>query len=280
MTPAAAPAGQPPSPKACGGTLLACLVFLAVTVGPTAPRAAPCPGGDPDALGTERVLAVDARTTPRVGRKQFPATLALADKEVVLTFDDGPWPGTTPRVLDALRHECVRATFFLLGQNAAGNPALVRRELAEGHTVASHTYSHPLLDRMPPARAQAEIERGIAAVDTAATGGPRRDPVAPFFRFPGFASTPALLDWLAARGIVVFGADLWASDWDSMSPETQLRLVLGRLEARRGGIVLFHDTRKQTAAMLPVFLRELKKRGYRIVHVMPAARTASAPTGR
>lgn len=198
MTPAAAPAGQAPSPKACGGTLLACLVFLAVTVGPTAPRAAPCPGGDPDALGTERVLAVDARTTPRVGRKQFPATLALADKEVVLTFDDGPWPGTTPRVLDALRHECVRATFFLLGQNAAGNPALVRRELAEGHTVASHTYSHPLLDRMPPARAQAEIERGIAAVDTAATGGPRRDPVAPFFRFPGFASTPALLDWLAA----------------------------------------------------------------------------------
>jgi peptidoglycan/xylan/chitin deacetylase (PgdA/CDA1 family) len=268
------PAGAP------GWTLLAGLVFLAVTFGATAPRAAPCPGGDADALGTGRVLAVDARTSPRVGRKQFPATLALADKEVVLTFDDGPWPATTPRVLDALRHECVRATFFLLGRNAAGNPALVRRELAEGHTVASHTYSHPLLDRMPVARAEAEIDRGIAAVNAAATGEPRRDPVTPFFRFPGFASSPALLDRLAARGIVVFGADLWASDWDPMSPEMQLRLVLGRLEARGGGIVLFHDTRKQTAAMLPMFLRELKKRGYRVVHVVPAASTTSAPPAR
>ena len=79
--------------------------------------AAECPG-KPDAVGTERVLAVDAATTPRVGRKSFPATLPLGPKEVVLTFDDGPTPGTTERVLDALKRECVRATFFLIGKHA------------------------------------------------------------------------------------------------------------------------------------------------------------------
>src|SRR3974390_2339100 len=128
-----------------------------------ATAATPCPG-NPDALGTARVLAVDAAATPRVGRKQFPTTLPLADKEVVLTFDDGPWPGTTNRVLDALKHECVQATFFLLGRNAATTPALARRALAEGHTIGHHTYAHPLLNRMSLAAADAEIDRGIAAV--------------------------------------------------------------------------------------------------------------------
>src|ERR1700724_1182840 len=131
--------------------------------------AAPCPG-NADALGTARVLDVDAATTPRVGRKQFPQTLPLAPKEVVLTFDDGPWPGSTERILDALRQECARATFFLIGRNALARPALARRELAEGHTVAYHSFSHPRLDRMPIASAQADIDRGIAAVNSALDG--------------------------------------------------------------------------------------------------------------
>jgi peptidoglycan/xylan/chitin deacetylase (PgdA/CDA1 family) len=111
-----------------------------------------------DALGTSRVLAVDPTATPRVGRKQFPATLPLGPREVVLTFDDGPWPGTTPHVLDALRNECVKATFFILGRNAVTHPDLLRRELSEGHTVAHHTWSHPLLNRTSLAAAQAEID--------------------------------------------------------------------------------------------------------------------------
>src|ERR1700704_73629 len=158
--------------------------------------APPCPG-NPDALGTARVLAVEAATTPRVGRKQFPQTLPLAPKEVVLTFDDGPWPGTTERVLDALRQECVRATFFLIGRNALDHPGLAQRELAEGHTVAYHSFSHPMLNRMPIAAAQSDIERGMAAVDAALHG--HDAPVTPFFRFPYFASTPPLLDWLERR---------------------------------------------------------------------------------
>jgi peptidoglycan/xylan/chitin deacetylase (PgdA/CDA1 family) len=230
----------------------------------------PCPG-NADALGTARVLLVDATTPPRVGRKHFPQTLALAPKEIVLTFDDGPEPATTPRVLDALGRECARALFFLLGRNALAHPMLARRELSEGHTVAHHTFSHPMLDRMPLSAAEAEIERGFAAVDRAVYGRSERAPTTPFFRFPGFASTPALLDRLERRGITVFGADLWASDWSRMSPNEELALVLGRIEANRGGIVLLHDTKARTAAMLPAFLRALKARDYHIVHVVSGA---------
>jgi peptidoglycan/xylan/chitin deacetylase (PgdA/CDA1 family) len=247
----------------------------AAAIATAANGAPPCPG-NADALGTARVLAVDAATTPRVGRKQFPQTLPLAPKEVVLTFDDGPWPGTTERILDALRKECVRATFFLIGRNALARPALAQRELAEGHTVGYHSFSHPMLDRMPIAAAQADIDRGIAAVETALHRQAERAPT-PFFRFPYFASSPPLLDWLERRRMVVFGADLWASDWNPMSPDQELALVLGRFEASQGGIVLFHDTKAQTAAMIPPFLRALKSRGFSIVDVVDGGAQARAP---
>jgi peptidoglycan-N-acetylglucosamine deacetylase len=244
------------------------LASLAWATAATAQAACP---GNPDALGVTRVLAVDVRTTPRVGRKQFPATLPLRRKEVVLTFDDGPHHGTTERVLDALRHECVKATFFMVGEQAAVSPALARRVLAEGHSVGYHTYSHRLLDRIPLAAAEAEIDRGIAAVNRALYDRSDSRAVAPFFRFPGFASSPTLLDRLARRGIVVFGADLWASDWNPMSPAQELHLIMGRLQAAGGGIVLFHDTKAETAAMMPAFLRDLKRNGYRVVHIVPVA---------
>ncbi|MGE0565556.1 MAG: polysaccharide deacetylase family protein [Pseudolabrys sp.] len=228
-----------------------------------------CPG-NPDALGTSRVLEVDARTTPRVGRRHFPDTLPLRAREVVLTFDDGPWPGTTPKVLDALKRECVRASFFLLGQHAEQFPALARRILAEGHTVAHHTYSHQILSRLPIAIAEAEINRGIEEDDYAVYGQRRSEPATPFFRFPGFASTPTLLDQMQRRGIVVFGADAWASDWNQMYPADQTKLIIGRIEKLGSGIILFHDTKMQTASMMPEFLRELKRRGFRVVHIVPA----------
>jgi peptidoglycan-N-acetylglucosamine deacetylase len=243
-------------------------LFAALSAGPA--QAAPCPG-NADALGTARLLEVDAATTPRVGRKQFPATLPLAPGEVVLTFDDGPWPKTTERVLDALRAECVRASFFLIGQNALARPALAQRELAEGHTVGYHSFSHPMLDHMTLGAAQSDIDRGIAAVDSA-LHAPMGRAAAPFFRFPYFASTAPLIDWLAGRHMVVFGADLWASDWNPMTPDQELQLILSRLEATRGGIVLFHDTKAQTAAMLPTFLRALKARGFAIVDVVAPGR--------
>jgi peptidoglycan/xylan/chitin deacetylase (PgdA/CDA1 family) len=248
------------------------LVWLAFAC--PALAAGSCP--QPDALGTSRILTVDAKTAPRVGLKSFPQTLALADHEVVLTFDDGPWPATTTRVLAALAKECVRATFFLIGRPASAHPELVRRIAAQGHTVAHHTWSHPSLKRIKPQAAAQEIDRGISAVEMALHGRATATPTTPFFRFPGFESTPATLDLLQSRGIVVFGADLWASDWNRMKPTQELQLVTDRLKAAGKGIILFHDTKAQTAAMLPAFLRYLRDNGYHVVHVVPAEPAAAS----
>ncbi len=257
-------------------------LVLPVTGSGSPMRSATCPRAD--ALGVSRVLPLEVNGEVKVGRKNYPQTLPLADHEVVLTFDDGPASQTTVRVLDALRRECVQATFFLIGRNALMHSDLVRREIAEGHTVAHHSWSHPAatLRGLPTAAAVAEITRGMQAVDAAGWGGeiPGGLPHVPFFRFPGFADTQSLLAFLASRHIAVFGADLWASDWLPMSPASELQLVLHRLEQSRGGILLLHDTRAQTAAMLPDLLRELRLRGFRVVHVTPAPaapRTTAIP---
>lgn len=233
-----------------------------------AAQAADCPRAG--ALGTSRILAVDPAATPRVGLKSFPQTLPLADHEVVLTFDDGPWPATTSLVLAALARECVRATFFLIGRTASAHPALVRRIAAEGHTIGHHTFAHHNLKYLKPGAAEAEIDKGIAAGELALHGVATSTPGTPFFRFPYFESTPQLLDRLQSRGIAVFGADLWASDWNPMPPTAQLKLLADRLKIAGKGIILLHDPKAQTAAMLPAFLRYLRENHYRVVHVVPA----------
>jgi peptidoglycan/xylan/chitin deacetylase (PgdA/CDA1 family) len=232
-----------------------------------AAQAADCPR--PGTLGTSRILEVDAATFPRVGLKSFPQTLPLADHEVVLTFDDGPWPPTTPKVLAALAQECVRATFFLIGKPASEHPDLVRRIAAEGHTIGHHTWLHRSLMQIKPSETTEEIDHGISAVEMALHGVATTVPSTPFFRYPGFEMTPATLDLLQSRGIVVFGADLWASDWDPMTPEQEFELITGRLNAAGKGIILLHDPKAKTAAMLPAFLRYLKDNHYRVVHLVP-----------
>ncbi len=225
-------------------------------------------------LGTSRILAVDAASFPRVGLKSFPQTLPLADHEVVLTFDDGPWPATTPKVLAALAEECVRASFFIIGKPASEHSGLVRRIAAEGHTIGHHTWTHPNLKRTPVREAIDQINRGIAADEMALHGVATTTPSTPFFRFPGFESTPATLDYLQSRGIVVFGADLWASDWNKMTPNQEFSLLADRLKLAGKGIILLHDSKAQTAAMLPAFLRYLRDNGYRVVHVVPTGQPA------
>ena len=241
--------------------------FVAFIAWTAAARAAECPR--PGTLGTSRVLGVDAATTPQVGLKQFPQTLPLGDHEVVLTFDDGPWPPTTPKVLETLAQQCVRATFFLIGKSASEHPELVRKTAAEGHTIGHHTWSHRSLMRIPPNQTTEEIDLGISAVEKVLHGVPSQVPNTPFFRFPGFESTPATLEFLQSRGMVVFGADLWASDWNPMTPKEELKLVTNRLNTAGRGIILFHDSKARTAAMLPAFLRYLRDNHYRVVHLVP-----------
>ncbi|PZR80759.1 MAG: polysaccharide deacetylase [Hyphomicrobiales bacterium] len=260
-----------------------CVRSLAAAAGVffVAPVAAACP---PEALGVARTLEVGTSGGLQVGLKTYPRTLALDDREIVLTFDDGPAPQTTPRILDTLAAECVKAVFFLVGSNAEAMPALVKREVAEGHTVAHHTFSHPAatLRQLSEKAAQEEIRRGFEADDRAAYGTAGGAPKMRFFRFPGFADTPELVAWLSAQNIAVFGADVWASDWVTMTPEAELALILSRLEKEKRGILLLHDTKQQTAAMLPELLQELKKRRYKMVALAPSADptpTRAAPEG-
>jgi peptidoglycan/xylan/chitin deacetylase (PgdA/CDA1 family) len=210
-----------------------------------------------------------------IGLKTYPRTLDLADHEVVLTFDDGP-AATTPLVLNALARECVHATFFLIGRNAAARPALVRQELANGHTIGHHSFSHPgeTLRLMNEEAARADIDRGFASDDEAAYGkvidvSGEPAPRVPFFRFPGFADTPQLNQWLKSHNIGIFGTDLWASDWLDMTPNEELQTILTRLDKDGRGILLLHDSRRSTALMLPKLLVALKLRGYHIVHLIP-----------
>src|SRR5271155_2991956 len=248
----------------------------------------------PDKLGTSRVVGVGTEGGLQVGLKTYDKKDPLADHEVILTFDDGPDAESTRKVLDALGEECVRATFFLIGRKVEDLPELVRRELAEGHTLAHHTFTHPqpTLRFMGEAQARADIFKGMLAVERAAYGArfPDGEPTdlsqvklhTPWFRFPGFADTQDLRDWFAANNVGIFGVDLWASDWIRMTPEEELKLVMGRLDSLGKGMLLLHDNHQWTADMVPMLLTELKAKGYRIVHMVPGpgtGPTAPAPQG-
>ncbi len=215
-------------------------------------------------LGVARTIDVASGGGARFGLKQYPQTLPLREGEVLLTFDDGPLPATTGRVLDALAAEGAKATFFLIGRNARANPQAVRRIVADGHTLANHTMNHPWTMRQRTTEnGVREIAEGEDAIQQAAG---RR--IAPFFRFPGFADTPDLLTELSRRNVSVWGTDLWASDWNRMAPQQQLALLMGRLRRLGKGIVLMHDIQPQTAAMMPAFLQALRTEGYRLVHAV------------
>ena len=242
-------------------------MVLAVLVWSVAAQASDCPRKG--TLGTSRSMAVDPAIWQRVGRRDFAQTLPLRDHEVVLTFDDGPWPATTPRVLRTLASECVRATFFLIGKPASEFPGIVRATAAEGHSIGHHTWMHLSLRRMPYADAVDEIDHGISAVEMAQRGIETTTPSTPFFRFPGFESTQATLDLLQARGISAFSTDLLADDWVRRTPRQELNLLVKRLKLINRGIILLHDPQPTTAAMLPAFLHYLKKHNYRVVHLVP-----------
>ena len=231
-------------------------------------------------INGERIIAVDAATTPRVGSKSFPQALQLQDREVVLTFDDGPSPDTDARILAALAEQCVRATFFLIGKPASEHPDLVRQIAAAGHGVGHHTWSHHNLRQLKLEDATDEIDKGIAAVENALHGVSTTIPSTPFFRFPGFQMSQQTLDALEKRRIVVFGADVIANDWIPMTQEAQLKLLADRLKAAGKGIILLHDPEAQTAAMLPAFLRYLRDNRYRVVHVVSATPAAAAAEDR
>src|ERR1039458_7479258 len=247
-----------------------------------APAAAPAPApasapvvakakcDNPNALGVERVVQIDTTGGPGFGFEHFKAYDFLRDKEVVLTFDDGPWPGNTPAVLKALTDECLKATFFEIGKHAVWHPEITKQVLQAGMTVGTHTWSHKDLARNPYAKdieqAEQEIEMGVSAVHMAANA-----PIAPFFRFPDLQHTPQLMAYLGERNIAAFSTDIDSRDFKFHKPEQVIKSVLSQLEKHGKGIILMHDFKQATAEAMPELLRQLKAGGYKVVHMVPKA---------
>jgi peptidoglycan/xylan/chitin deacetylase (PgdA/CDA1 family) len=239
---------------------------------------AECPG-NPDALGTSRTIVVDPTEHPLIGSHNYRESLPLEDHEVVLTFDDGPLPPSTGHVLDTLASECIKATFFMVGRMAQAYPALVKRAYAEGHTIATHSESHPLtFQKMPVDKAAREIEEGFESVRTA-LGDPKG--VSDFFRIPGLLRQDSVEQYLTSRGYQTWSVDFMADDWHHINDKEIVRRAITRIEARGRGILLLHDIHPKTALALPQIIKELKARGYKIVHVVEATpdlpKTASLP---
>ena len=249
---------------------IAAYVLLACVITGVTAAADECP---PGALGVSRTIAVDASEHTRVGSMQYSESLPLNDHEVVLTFDDGPLPPYTTRILETLASECVKATFFMVGRMVRGYPSLVRRVYNEGHTIANHSQTHPFtFNKMSVDHAAQEIEEGNASLRSA-LGDPKA--ISPFFRIPGLLRQNSVEQYLAAHDYMTWSVDFLADDWTHINNKEVAHRAISRIEARGRGILLLHDIQPATALALPEILHELKVRGFKIVHVVPA--TADRP---
>jgi peptidoglycan/xylan/chitin deacetylase (PgdA/CDA1 family) len=274
--PSAATTGQsaPSAPQEAASPA----IVTAQVTGATPPPAAPavvCPG-NPNALGVSRTVEIDTTGGPGFGFEHFKSHDFLRDGEVVLTFDDGPWPKTTQAVLAALKAHCTKAIFFPIGLHATYEPAILKQVAAEGHAIGSHTFCHQNLSKtkgtcLIHGKRQAweydpkdEIEKGISAVRWAVGG-----PTAPFFRFPALKQPPELIEYLGKRNIAIFSTDFDSFDFKMRKPEQVRKSVMERLKKYGKGIALMHDFQHPTADALAGLLDDLKAGGYKIVFMRP-----------
>jgi peptidoglycan/xylan/chitin deacetylase (PgdA/CDA1 family) len=233
---------------------------------PAAPPPAPavsCPG-NPNALGVSRVVEVDTLGGPGFGFEHFKSHDFLQPGEVVLTFDDGPWPRHTPAVLAALAAHCTKAIFFPIGKHAMWEPGIMKQVLAAGHAVGSHTWSHADLSKKSVQEAKDEIEKGISAVHWAAGGA-----TAPYFRFPALRHPPELITYLGQRNVAIFSTDFDSFDFKARKPEQVRQAVMAKLKKFGKGIALMHDFQQATAGAATELLNDLKAGGYKIVFMKP-----------
>jgi peptidoglycan/xylan/chitin deacetylase (PgdA/CDA1 family) len=233
-----------------------------------APAPAKMPCSNPDALGIGRVVEIDTTGGPGFGFEHFKQLDFLKDKEVVLTFDDGPWPGNTPAVLKALADECTTGIFFSIGKHATYYPEILKQVAAAGHTVGSHTWSHATLTnkKLTEQQRKDEIEKGISAVKWALGASP-----APFFRFPALQHPPEMVTYLGTRNIAMFSCDLDSFDFKARNAQQVIDVTFKKLDKLGKGIILMHDFHKHTAEALPALLRKLKAGGYKVVQMKPKA---------
>jgi peptidoglycan/xylan/chitin deacetylase (PgdA/CDA1 family) len=223
---------------------------------------------NPDALGVSRVVEIDTTGGPGFGFEHFKQLDFLTDKEIVLTFDDGPWPVNTPSVLKTLADECTKAVFFPIGKHATYHPAILKQVAAAGHTVGAHTWSHANLDskKLSEQQVKGEIEKGFSAVKLALGAAP-----SPFFRFPQLQHSPAAMAYLGSRNVAIFSCDTDSFDFKAKDAAQIVNTVMTKVEKSGKGIILMHDFQKHTAEALPLLLRRLKAGGYKVVQMKAKA---------
>jgi peptidoglycan/xylan/chitin deacetylase (PgdA/CDA1 family) len=258
----AAPAAPAPTPIAAPVAAPASAPAPAPT---PAPAAVNCPG-HPDALGVSRIVEIDTTGGPGFGFEHFKQYDFLKPGEVVLTFDDGPWPHNTAEVLAALADNCTKAIFFPIGEHTMWAPEILKQVDAAGHTIGSHTWSHKDLSKLSAQDAKDEIEKGISAV---AWG--LGHPASPFFRFPALRHPPEMVTYLGERNIAIFSTDMDSFDFKIHKPQQVIASVLAKLKKNGKGIVLMHDFQRGTADGAAELLKQLKVGGYKIVFMKAKA---------
>jgi peptidoglycan/xylan/chitin deacetylase (PgdA/CDA1 family) len=266
---------QAPAPKgAAAAPQAAPAPAPAAAPAPAKPAAAPAPAkiacANPNALGIGRAVEIDTTGGPGFGFEHFKQLDFLRDKEVVLTFDDGPWPLNTPSVLKTLAEECTTGIFFSIGKHATYYPEILKQVAAAGHTIGAHTWSHATLTnkKLTEQQRKEEIEKGFSAVKWALGGVSP----APFFRFPALQHPPEMVTYLGERNIAMFSCDLDSFDFKASKPQQVIDVTMKKLDKLGKGIILMHDFHKHTAEALPALLRRLKDGGYKVVKM-----TAKAP---
>jgi peptidoglycan/xylan/chitin deacetylase (PgdA/CDA1 family) len=214
------------------------------------------------------VVQIDTTGGPGFGFEHFKQLDFLRDKEVVLTFDDGPWPGNTPAVLKALADQCTTGIFFSIGKHATYHPEILRQVAAAGHTIGAHTWSHANLNnkKLSEAQRKDEIEKGFSAVKWALEASP-----APFFRFPALQHPPEMVTYLGERNIAIFSCDIDSFDFKTHKADQVVTNIFKKLDKVGKGIILMHDFQKHTAEALPEVLRRLKAGGYKVVQMKAKA---------
>jgi peptidoglycan/xylan/chitin deacetylase (PgdA/CDA1 family) len=268
--PLARPAALPPAAETTGS--IKSMPGAAPTGQPPVVVAATRSCQNPEALGISRTVEVDTTGGPGFGFEHFKQHDFLQPGEVVLTFDDGPWPHNTAAVLAALAANCTKAVFFPIGEHTMWAPEILRQVAAAGHTIGSHTWSHADLLKKSPQEGKDEIEKGISAVRWALGA-----PAAPFFRFPMLRHPPEMVTYLGERNIAIWSADMDSLDFRIRKPDQVINSVLTKLKKDGKGIVLMHDFQRGTAEAAPELLHQLKLNGYRVVFVKPKAPVTTLP---
>jgi peptidoglycan/xylan/chitin deacetylase (PgdA/CDA1 family) len=280
QTPAAKPAAAAQAAPAAAPAAAAAPAPQAPAVAnPLPPQQAAQPAraacNNPNALGVARTVEIDTTGGPGFGFEHFKELDFLRDHEVVLTFDDGPWPNNTPAVLKALADECTTGIFFPIGLHSTYEPEILKKVYAAGHTIGSHTWSHANLNnkKLTEQQKKDEIEKGFSAVKWALGGiAP-----SPFFRFPALQHPPEMVTYLGNRNIAIFSCDLDSFDFKASKPEKVIDTVMKKLTKLGKGIILMHDFQKHTAEALPTLLQQLKAGGYKVVAMRAKSPVSTLP---